>query len=79
MHSWLIDKALNADTWIRCGDGPTFIQLKSMIPNCDEVTHEDENPFDMHFDDVSHSVMDIMEEMESQVDFSGEASGGGQY
>ena len=63
MHSWLKDKALNADTLIRCGDGPTFITLKSMIPNCDEVTEEDDNPFDLHFAREVEGVMDILEKV----------------
>jgi myosin heavy subunit len=45
MHSWLADKALNGSTQIRLGDGLNFVQLSSIIPNCDDITLEMENPF----------------------------------
>jgi len=45
MHSWLTDKALNGSTQIRFGDGLNFVQLSSIIPECDEVTIEGDNPF----------------------------------
>ena len=47
MHSWLADKSLHSDTMIRFGDGETFIKLSSLIPDCEGVGLEGENPFEI--------------------------------
>jgi len=61
MHSWLSDKSLHSDTMVRLGDGETFVKLSSLIHNCDVVSIDDENPFDLTMNDdfwaiISHSM-----------------------